>query len=205
MQYSRVLNTKIDDETLLYIALTIIGLILIIYFLSNNNKAVRIAKRNVGQLEKTTGSYEMGFQNKKFETKMRQNGFSQGYDWCAIFAKSVIMKSVSNKKKAIINQLMNPSSQQTYNNLVNASTHYNFIEISEKPIKGAVVVWQSVSKPAFGHVGIVSAVSGANFTSIEGNVSTNTAYDGVAVKQHSLFEKHKTSGLKLRKYFIKIN
>lgn len=191
------------NKTHIYIALAAISLLAVFYF--SQNRPLAKAKKHVGQLEATTGSYEVGFQSKKFENKMYKYGFREGYDWCAIFAKSVVMDSISARKKAIINQLMNPSSQQTYNNLLRASTQYNFIKISEKPIKGAIVIWQKVTAPAFGHVGIVAKVKGSNFSTIEGNVSTGTGYDGVAVKQHNTNEKFKNSGLRLHNYFIKIN
>lgn len=172
--------------------------------LLRKTKTVRIAKKYIGEKEKTTGSYEYGFRSASFEKKMRDNGFREGYDWCAIFARNVITERLSGKRKVIIKKLMNPSSQRTYQNLVDDSKKYSWIKLSEKPTPGALVVWQKVESPAYGHVGIVKKVKKNKFITIEGNVSTGTGYDGVAVKEHQLAEKNKTGGLKLRKYFIKI-
>lgn len=203
--FLEILKKAKRNAIMVSLALFVIIVVIIFFYIRKKRKIVRIAKKHVGQLELTAGSYEKGFKSQSFEKKMRENGFSEGYDWCAIFAKSVVTDSLKGKKKEIVKNLMNPSSQRTYNNLVDASKQYRWIKLHSKPVAGAIVTWQKVENPAFGHVGIVKSSKGNSFQTIEGNASTGTGFDGVAEKNRNLDERLKSSGLRLRKYFIKIN
>ncbi len=184
-------------------ALSILSLLLI-YLLLKKNRFVSKAKKYVGEKEITKGSIEHGFQSPKFEDLMQKYGFRND-DWCAIFVRSVILEKVAGKKKEILHKLLTPSTQQTYWNLIRNADNYSFIKLSKKPKVGAIVIWQSVNRPAFGHTGIVTKVKGDKFDTIEGNVSTPSGYDGVAKRTHDLSEKNKHSGLRLHNYFIKIS
>ena len=189
----------------LVISTAIIILFVIFLFYWKATKPVRKAKRFLGQREATKGSYEYGFADSSFDEKMRENGFRNGYDWCAIFAKSVIKDSLPKHKRQIIDKLMTPSTQQTYKNLLEASKKYDWIKIYDKPKKGAIAVWQNTNNPNFGHIGIVKQVKDSYFESIEGNVSLPDGYDGVAIRTHSLSERHRQKGKRLLNYFIKIS
>ena len=196
---------KMNNENQnMYNLLALIILSLFLVYLLLKNKYVAKAKKYLGEKEVTTGSQEYGFQNIKFENLMRKYGFANN-DWCATFVKLVIMEKVSGKKKDILSHLLSPSTQRTYKNLTENAGNHSFIKLSEKPQVGAIVIWQSVSKPAFGHTGIVTKVKGNSFETIEGNVSTPSGYDGVAKRTHNISEKYKRSGLRLHKYFIKIS
>lgn len=199
-----ILKKARRNTIILYVVIFVIFVVIVFFWFRKKTKIVRSAQKHVGELERTTGSYEVGFVNSDFEKKMRANGFSEGYDWCAIFAKLAVTDTLTGKKLEIVKKLMTPSSQTTYNNLISAAQQYRWIKTSSKPVKGAVVIWQKVENPIYGHVGIVQKTTGKNFQTIEGNVSTGTGYDGVAKKTHTTDERSKTSGLRLRDKFIKI-
>ena len=197
------MEETMQDPFVISTSIVIIFVIFLIYWKAT--KPVRKAKRFIGQREATKGSYEYGFADSSFDKKMRENGFRNGYDWCAIFAKSVIKDSLPKHKREIINKIMTPSTQQTYRNLLKASEKYDWIKIYDKPKKGAVAVWQNVNNPNYGHIGIIKQVRGRYFETIEGNVSLPDGYDGVATRLHSTIEKNRYSGKRLLNYFIKIN
>lgn len=185
------------------IAILFLAIILIWRF---RNRIIFRARKYIGEQEVSSGPIEYGFQNPKFEKKMIENGFRPTYDWCAIFGKAVITDSLLGKKKKIINQLMTPSTQQTYRNLLDASQKYPWIKLSQTPKLNAIAIWQHTSNPAYGHMGIVDKIaSNGRFRTIEGNTPTPTHFDGVTARWHSISEKNNNLGLRLHKYFIKIS
>ncbi len=189
----------IKKEHIIIFAILII--LILAYYERKKTKLVRTARKHIGEKESTTGAVEYGFQSAKFEQLMRANGFQQGYDWCAIFVKSVATTSFSGNKLKVLKKLMNPSSQRTYNNLVKASKDYAWIKIRKTPCNGCIVTWLSVSSPSHGHIGVVTS-GGKEFATIEGNVQAGGGYDGVARKTHNLSEQNKTSGSPYRAVLI---
>ncbi len=175
-----------------------------LYLLTRKPKLVRIARRYIGELESSHGSYERGFQNPDFEKLMRSYGWSEGYDWCAIFVRAMVLETFTGDKRNILKYLVTPGTQNTYNYLLRAAQKYNWITLHTKPVVGAIVIWQSIQKPAYGHAGIIEFAEGDFFISIEANVPTLTGYDGVARRKHSIKEKNKTTHDRLRNFFIKI-
>jgi len=129
------------------------------------NKIVRIAKTFVGQRE--TGNNQ-GFVSANFEKLMRTLGkWYSGAEWCASFARLVWMLALSGKKRIIADKLMNPSTQQTYDNFSRDTS--GLFRVSQKPKTGSVVIWRSRSRPHKGHAGIyIGKMAGKHFF-IEGN------------------------------------
>lgn len=125
---------------------------------------VSTASEKIGQKEIGTNG---GFSDKSFESDMKSIGWFAGAQWCAFFAKYVYLKSLSGKLKEKADQLMNGSSQMTFDNFKRDIS--GLFKVSSKPSPGSIVVWQSKNEPTTGHVGIVKSVSGTTFETIEGN------------------------------------
>lgn len=187
--------------TIILISLSPVILLIIIFFIvkkiGNNNKVVARASRYIGQLELTKGSYEQGFQNKVFHKRMQAVGWQKGFDWCAIFVKLIFFESYKGEKLDVLKQLMTASTQGTFKNFKDNEKKYSWYYLSKKPKRGAIAVYQSVRKPAFGHFAIVKNANKNGFTSIEGNVPAKDGYDGVIERERSFNDFKNKKGNKL--------
>jgi len=150
--------------TVLIVFSTLI-IIILIYANSWRNRIVRRARKYIGNEEKAGNS---GFVNPKFEEKMKAAGWSSGAQWCAYFVRLVYLESLHGKYKEAAKNLISGSSQMTWKKF-NSDTSGLF-EISDKPKRGAIVIWQSKTDTTKGHVGIVNSVINKDyFETIEGN------------------------------------
>lgn len=174
---------------------------LILYF-RRKNRIVRYAKKFVGQEEIMNN---MGFVNDEFEKMMNQYGdYQKGNQWCMSFAKAIWLQKFGKKYQDQLDELMTPSTQTTWQNFENDNSG-NF-KTSEKPSKGAIVIWQQYENgsPVWkGHAGIVQDFNSENFDTIEGNTSAIDGIDRVDEKTRN-YNWNVNQGLRL-KGFISIN
>jgi len=177
-----------------YHFVAIIVFVVIIYFLSRN-KISSTARRFLGQEE--TGSNK-AFKSSRFEKLMKSAGWYSGAQWCAFFAKMVVLKSLSGQKKELAQKLLSGSTQMTWSNFKNDKS--GLFKISDKPKKGAVIIWQSLNNSAKGHTGIVSKVTSKGYEVIEGN-SNYGGHSGIVKKLSYRFDEN-PKGLKLKGFII---
>lgn len=170
------------------------------------NRTVLYAKRWIGERE-IAGN--MGFENEKFDRLMRQYGdFRDTQAWCASFVKMVWMMKMGKKYEALLDQLITPSTQQTWQNFENDQSGLFTIGFDAK--KGAIVIWQKYinGKPTWqGHTGIVKKVIDKKdkFITIEGNTSEKGGREGVEVaEKERSYNYNVNNGLRL-KGFIYLN
>jgi hypothetical protein len=176
------------------------ALVLAFVIFSKRKQISRYAKSFTGTNE-IAGN--LGWGDKEFEDLMKSAGWRKGEQWCMYFAKMIWLDKYP-AKADIINKTLSGSSQQSYQAAKNDTT--GFFEVTDKPKKGDIVIWQRVSSPASGHAGIVTQVSGDDFETVEGNTLDELeSSDGgtVANKKHKLSEYNKQSGLKLRGFIHK--
>lgn len=140
-----------------------------------------------------------GFLDKKFEAEMIEEGFQKGYAWCMLFCRVVYVNCYPENTKEL-RKLFVPGVLNTYRNMRDAA-----YPIGELPQIDALVIWAQVKagkETGFGHAGIVTALTPDGFRSIEGNTSGDGVREGWMVREntHSLAEKLRTTGLKLKAF-----
>lgn len=99
---------------------------------------------------------------------MRSVGFKSGDPWCSLFAKAVWTSVLEGELLKTAKQLMNASSQATFQNFKN-NTSGLFKFTRNKPTKGALMVWQSPKNTAKGHMALFAGMENDKFKIIEGN------------------------------------
>ncbi len=151
-----------------------------------------VARKYIGFTEKPGNK---GFNDVVFENKMIQEGFQSGHAWCCYFAE-LVFKEAFPAKVAEFNKLFSASTVQTFRNFKNA----NYI-ISDIPVKGYLVIWQTQKDgvpQSTGHAGIVSEVYDKElFKSIEGNTNDKGGREGYIVAEKLRRVKKVTNGLQV--------
>ena len=192
MQFNKQNKTILTGASILIIIVTVL-----IFALNNKSKKiVKVAKKYLGEEEKGKGNQD--FQNPDFKAKMINSGWRKGYEWCSIFASHVWQEALKGKYKEQSKKNLSISSQATYINF--AKDKSGLFEVSYKPKKGSLIIWQAKDNAQKGHVGIVTQVNGDNITTVEGNQNKGGSAGIVATLNYSI-EKEKTQGhgnLKLR-------
>lgn len=161
-----------ENKNKVYLYFGIAGVILgigIIFSLRNRKKIVQFSEALIGQTE-TSGN--MGFTNSEFEKLMEQVGWQPGDAWCVYFAKLSWYQSAPEFLRPKILKRVSGSSLQTWENLQNDPS---FI-ISSIPKPGDMAIWRQIDNgtPTWnGHAGIVKKLGFGNFTTIEGNTTSN--------------------------------
>lgn len=150
------------------------------YYLSTNIKIWLLAKFYLGKKEISPNA---GFYSKGFAKKLEKVGFVKSYDWCALFVKLVLKEALTGKKKRIVQDLMNASSQSSWANFKNSKE--KFIKVVTKPRPGDVAFWKWTDKDYSGHVEIVNSVSKNGFTAISGNSPLTVGGQGVAKRERT--------------------
>lgn len=181
---------KKQDYTYVYIIVFIVVAI-VIYRSSAKRRVLRKARSFVGQEE--TGSNK-GFKNARFSALMQKAGWFKGAQWCAFFTRMVWLNALPNRYKTVAEKLLSGSSQQTYLNFKNDKS--GLFQVSDRPKKGSIVVWQATRDATRGHVGIVTDVSRNTFKTIEGNSNVG-GHPGIVSRLEHSFTKS-PDGLKLR-------
>ena len=160
---------------------------------------IEIAKSYLGKTEKPSNA---GFNDKIFEEKMKEVGFEKGQAWCCYFAELCFKEAIKDRYIGI-EGLFSASTVQTFQNFKKAK-----YEISNKPIEGALVIWQNYKdgKPQWsGHAGVcVEVIDDTTFKSIEGNTNDDGSREGYEVALKTRKVKEVKNGLKVLG-FIKID
>lgn len=157
-------------------------------------------------------SGNQGFVDADFEEKMEDVGWRTGQAWCAYFAELVwkqgyrgIATALSDEGSAealaIINQLSKLFSGSAVATLRNFTKSGDF-EVSEKPVEGAIAIWQSHrnGKASWtGHAGVVIGAHEHYFVTIEGNTNSQGGREGVEVaRKVRKFRWTTQNGLRLK-------
>lgn len=128
-----------------------------------------IAKSYIGQ-DEISGN--KGFQDPIFEQKMKAVGFYSGAPWCGFFARLVW------KEAGQLLTLISASSRKCIELATKAGNWHNV------PVPGAVVVWASFKngkRQSTGHIGVVVAVNGDKYDTVEGNTTDKGGREGITV------------------------
>jgi len=163
---------------ILYIAIAIVLIISLSIYFKPTNRVLRRAKKYLGEEEKPNNS---GFKNPKFEAKKRSVGWRPGDQWCNYFVRLVFLESLKNTKYYKLLKGNNLDYTKDYSGLISSNVFVTFnnfkkdksglFEISDKPKRGSLVVWQSKSNPSAGHIGIVERANNKYFKYIDGNAN----------------------------------
>jgi hypothetical protein len=193
---------KIKTANIPYITF---GISLLFFAIWQRRKVVIMSKRYKGVME--VGD-NMGWDNPKFEQKLRNVGWYPGAQWCVFFIKAMwadVYPELNTKTyggKKIIDYISG-NSQTTYQNFDMLTKNTGMFSVSGLPKSGDIAVWQyydsSGNPTTKGHVGTVTLVKGEVFNTIEGNTSElGKTEETVSKKIHSLGEYEKRTGLKLK-------
>jgi hypothetical protein len=166
-----------------------------LYF-RRQNRIVRYAKKFIGEQEIKDN---MGFVREEFEKMMKLYGdYDTGNQWCMSFVKAIWLQKFGVKYRSLLDKIMTPSTQQTYDNFVKDTS--GKFEVSDKPSKGAIVIWRQYydGEPSYkGHAGIVQKFNDETFETIEGNTAAIAGIDQVAERTHD-YKWNVLNGLRLR-------
>lgn len=159
---------------------------------------VDIAKSYIGKTEKPNNS---GFNEKVFEQKMEDVGFTKGQAWCCYFAE-LCFKEANKDRWFGLEGLFSASTVETFKNFKKAK-----YKISKKPVVGSLVIWQTQKngKPHWtGHAGIcVEVIDDTTFKAVEGNTNNDGGREGFIVALKTRKIKQVKNGLQVLG-FIKI-
>ena len=185
---------------ILGVSITLTIIVGTVLYFRRKQRIVRFAKKFIGE-EEIAGN--MGFLNDEFEKMIHEYGdFNRGQQWCMSFAKMVWLRKFGLKYRDELDKLMTPSTQQTWANFEkDDSGHF---KTSDKPSKGAIVIWQHFDAGVgtfTGHAGIVQDFNNENFETIEGNTNTNS--EGIVAQKTRNYNWNLNDGLRL-KGFISI-
>jgi hypothetical protein len=172
------------------------------YYWRRKSRIVRTAKKFIGQEEIRNN---MGFIDAEFQKMISQYGdYMAGNQWCMSFAKAVWLLTFGKKYQAQLDELLTPSTITTWTNFENDKS--GDFKTSDKPSRGAIVIWQQHVNGApqwKGHAGIVQKWNNEEFQTIEGNTAAIQGIDRVAEKIHT-YKWDVNNGLRL-KGFISVN
>lgn len=144
--------------------------------LFNNQSGKRILK----EAKKYIGIKEIrpnkGWQNKYFQSLMKKTGWQSGWDYCVLFTKLVLLRTLKRKQQAAVKKLFNASSQTTWQNLLKYE-HLGLYKISKTAKPGSIAFYKHMQKDWKGHADIVIRADKDTFTVVSANGSV-----GVEVK-----------------------
>jgi CHAP domain-containing protein len=173
------------------------------------NIAIGYSNQNITEVQVNDGWTDASYQ-----ADMESIGWQRGDEWCAA---SVILdwkKGYAGKPDvwAKAARLVSLNSQQMARNF-----HADPVwpTSANVPKLGAIVVWQDGNSATSGHCGIVVAVNGNKFTSVEGNTTSTTRPNPVAGASeregwtvaehiHTIGLPHTTRGLNLDRFIYAI-
>lgn len=124
-------------------------------------------KRTIG-IKEVSGR-DSAFTDKNFESELKKLGWHPGWQWCMMYTKYVWSKWLKGSRREKAMKLISANSQITWANFRKDTSGY--FELSSKPKKGAIAIWQGVNNPAAGHGAIVESVHDSHFMTVEGNYS----------------------------------
>ena len=153
------------------------------------NKLKEVAEKYIGQTEI---SGNKGFNDKKFEKKLKEVGWDVGLAWCSFFAEACAKEAYPEKVKEL-DKLFSGSATATYKNFELAG-----YKVSQTPEVGNLAVWR-YGNTWKGHIGIVVETTDTNYKTVEGNTNDGKGRECyiVAKHSHSLFAPLQPAGLNL--------
>jgi hypothetical protein len=164
--------------------------------MSVEDTIVSIARGYIGQQEVQPNQ---SFKDPVFLKKMLGVGWYRTASWCSFFAKLVwkeaYTKLGSLTNASLVNRYASGSSRETWNNF---RASKEFKTSTTVPKVGAIVIWQEGDSLTNGHVGIVTAVNGNTFSSVEGNTNADGSRNGYEVAEHTTHKvglPHSVNGL----------
>ena len=164
---------------------------------SPGRRIIRTAKKYVGIRELGNNN---GWDNTDFQQKMVAVGWKNGEQWCAYFVKMILLEISKGKAAEFFKKAASANTQITWNNFQTPSKYH---EVSQKPSKGALIIYQGTSDPSHGHIEIYAG-PGKNgaYKVISGNTYFTEGGQGVVMKERAANDMQK-QGLKILGY-IKI-
>jgi len=133
----------------------------------NGKKILKEAQKYIGQKEIHPNK---GWQNKHFQNLMEKVGWQSGWDYCVLFTKLVLLKTLQGKKQKVVAKLFNASSQTTWQNLKKFE-HLGLYKISDKAKVGSIAFYKHMQKEWRGHADIVIEANQDNFKVVSANGS----------------------------------
>jgi hypothetical protein len=164
--------------------------------------AIRGRKRIVMFSESLVGQTEIagnaGFTNAEFQALMEQVGWQRGDAWCVYFVKLVWYNMAPAFLKDKILNRVSGSSISTWDNLQGDPS----FKIVDVPAPGDMAIWRDYSggsPTANGHAGIVKRLGFGDFTTVEGNTTTDgIGNEGYIVAERTRsFSYNEDNGLRL--------
>ncbi len=179
-----------------------LSLALLLYY-NSKRRALRYAKKWVGEKEI---SGNMGFENSEFDELMRKYGdFKDTQAWCMSFVKMVWIKRMGRKFEDILDKLITPSTQTTFQNFENDTS--GLFKVDKIARVGSIVIWQKYENGQStwqGHTGIVKKVKTDDFITIEGNTNDSGGREGIEVAEKERgYDLNVTNGLRLKGFISK--
>ncbi len=134
----------------------------------------RTGKEILKEAQKYLGQKEIqpnkGWQNRNFQSLMEKIGWQSGWDYCVLFTKLVLLKTLKGKKKKAVAKLFNASSQTTWQNLKKFE-YLGLYKISNKAKVGSIAFYKHMQKEWRGHADIVIEANQDNFKVVSANGS----------------------------------
>jgi len=167
-----------------------------------------IAKQYLGKTEKPNNS---GFNDSKFEAKMKEVGWATGQAWCAYFAELCVIEwATANKRPDIVKvakQIFSGSSTTTFKNadLYAKANPNGMVKVSKSPLANSIAIYRHGSGWQ-GHTAIVQSVASVppaiRVTNIEGNTNDVGGREGyiVARKMRTHNAPYSAKGLNIVGY-----
>ena len=162
----------------LFIALGIVGVSGVAYFAFGGRKGLmKVLRMTDGIIEKAG---DTGWNDPKFQQEMADVGWHSGWAWCVLYSEYVWKKILPKYKYKVAEKLLTNNSQTTWANFKrHTENNGKYFEISKKPKKGSIAIWQGISNPLTGHAGIVTDVPKDKdyFVTQEGNYAGKVTKD----------------------------
>ena len=153
----------------------------------------KTGEKIVEEAQKFVGIREIqpnqGWNNKYFEKLMKSVGWQLKWDYCVLFTKLILLRTLKGKQKKVVEKLFTPSSQTTWANLVK-NQKLGLYKLSKKPKVGAIAFYKHMNADWRGHADIV----GLDFDEKKYHVITANGSIGVEEK----YRKYNYNSNKMR-------
>ena len=161
-------NENVTKYALPVFAVTSITVGSIVLFSNRTGKKIlKEAQKYIGQKEIQPNK---GWQNKQFQSLMEKVGWQSGWDYCVLFTKLVLLKTLKGKKQSAAAKLFNASSQTTWQNLKKYE-HLGLYQITDKAKPGSIAFYKHMQKEWRGHADIVIRADKDTYTVVSANGS----------------------------------
>ncbi len=165
--------------------------------------AVAYSQQNITEIQ-----VNAGWTDKAYQTDMVSIGWRTGDEWCAASAKLAWKKGYNDNPDvwAKAHALLSLNCQEIARNFHADPVWPTSVSV---PKLGAIAVWQEGNSFTQGHCGIVVAINGNQFTTVEGNTSSPSQpsiRNGWTVAQHvhTLGLPHSANNLNFERFVYAI-